>query len=371
MNNKKILAMLLAGGQGSRLGYLTKDVAKPAVSFGGKYRMIDFSLSNCANSGIDTVGVLTQYRPHLLYSYLGNGAAWDLDYSNGGLHILPPYYTEEGGNWYNGTADAIYSNLDFLDRFNPKLVIILSGDHLYKMDYRKFISFHERKNADVTISTITVPIEEACRFGILTTDSNYKLINFEEKPNDPKSNIASMGIYLFDYSVLKEALQKDHENINSNKDFGKNVIPSLLNSGHNLYAYVFQDYWQDCGTIESYYNSQMGLLKDVPDFDIFDKRFKIYSNTNISPPHHISKKGNAKQSLISNGAYIGGEVYNSVISNDAYIGDNATIKNSLVLPRAKVLDNSYINYSIVCEKAIVAKNSYIEGSIENIKLISS
>jgi glucose-1-phosphate adenylyltransferase len=371
MFNKRIVAMLLAGGQGSRLECLTKTIAKPAVSFGGKYRMIDFSLSNCINSGIDTVGVLTQYRPHVLHTYLGNGAAWDLDLNEGGLHILPPYYTEEGGNWYNGTADAIFRNLDFLERYNPKTVLILSGDHLYKMDYHKMIEFHDKNNSDATISVIRVPLEEAGRFGILNVDSSYRVTEFEEKPDNPKSELASMGIYLFKYSVLKEALLNDQQDYSSKNDFGKNILPNLLESGHNLYAYAFNGYWQDCGTIRSYFDAQMGLLKDVPDFDIFDKKYKIYSNTNISPPHHIGEKGNAKQSLIANGAYIGGSVFNSIISNDGYIGEGSIIENSLVLPGARILNNCRIEYSIVCENVTIKDNTQIRGSIDDIKVVSN
>ena len=313
MRKKELVAMLLAGGQGSRLGALTKRNAKPAVAFGGKYRIIDFPLSNCTNSGIDTVGVLTQYKPLILNSYLGNGSAWDLDDPEGGLHILPPYYTETGGKWYEGTADAIYRNLDFLERYDPEYVVILSGDQLYKMDYSDMLAFHKAKGADLTVSVIEVPWEDASRFGIMSVDDDMKITKFSEKPKNPDSNLASMGIYIFTWSVLKEALVKDHADPESEKDFGGNVIPKMLELGHPLYAYTFEGYWKDVGTIDSYYTTQMELMADDPEFDLFDTQLRIYSNSNLSAPHFVGRRGQVNHSFVCNGCTILGSVTNSIL----------------------------------------------------------
>ncbi len=369
MSNREVVAMLLAGGQGSRLYDLTEFIAKPAVSFGGKYRMIDFSLSNCTNSGIDTIGVLTQYKPMLLNSYLGNGAAWDLDTSDGGLHILPPYYTEKGGNWYKGTSDAVYRNINFIDKFDPKYVIILSGDHIYNMDYNKMLAFHKNSQADLTISVTKVPLEEAPRFGILSLDDNYRITGFQEKPKYPNSNYASMGIYIFNWPILNKALIDDQESKYSNYDFSKDIIPSLLEEKKRLFAYEFKGYWKDCGTIDSYYDSQMALLEDVPDFNIFNQEVKIYSNTSVTKPHHIDVNGSVKQSLVANISYIGGHVKHSVISNDSYIGENAVVEDSILLPGSRVLSNAIVKYAIIGENSIIQNNSHFIGTKENIKLI--
>ncbi|MBE6016583.1 MAG: glucose-1-phosphate adenylyltransferase [Lachnospiraceae bacterium] len=361
MRKKELVAMLLAGGQGSRLLALTKRNAKPAVAFGGKYRIIDFPLSNCTNSGIDTVGVLTQYKPLILNSYLGNGSAWDLDNPDGGLHILPPYYTETGGKWYEGTADAIYRNLDFLERYDPQYVVILSGDQLYKMDYSEMLAFHKEKNADLTVSVIEVPWEEASRFGIMTTDEDMKITKFSEKPKNPDSNLASMGIYIFTYSVLKKVLTKDHADPNSGKDFGGDVIPMMLKNGHPLYAYTFSGYWKDVGTIDSYYNTQMELMADDPEFDLFDSKLKIYSNSNLSAPQYIGRRGLVRSSFVCNGCVILGSVNHSILSSDVYVGDGATVEDSIILPGARIEANAHVRRAILGEESIVLENTILDG----------
>ncbi len=320
MRKKECVAMLLAGGQGSRLLALTKRNTKPAVAFGGKYRIIDFSLSNCVNSNIDTVGVLTQYKPLILNSYLGTGEAWDLDDSDGGVHVLPPYATEQGGEWYNGTADAIYHNIDFIDNYSPEYVVILSGDHLYKMDYNKMLEFHKERGADLTVSVIEVPWEDASRFGVMSVDKDMNITKFAEKPKEPDSNLASMGLYIFNWDVLRRALLEDHDDPDSEKDFGKNIIPKLLREGKKLCAYTFTGYWQDVGTIDSYYSSQMALLEENPEFDIFEDDMRIFSNSNISPPHYVGRNGEVERSLVCNGCIVLGKVVDSILSSDVYVG---------------------------------------------------
>ena len=366
--------MLLAGGQGSRLGALTKRNAKPAVAFGGKYRIIDFPLSNCTNSGIDTVGVLTQYKPLILNSYLGNGSAWDLDDPEGGLHILPPYYTETGGKWYEGTADAIYRNMDFLERYDPEYVVILSGDQLYKMDYSEMLDFHKAKGADLTVSVIEVPWEDASRFGIMSVDSDMKITKFTEKPKNPDSNLASMGIYIFTWSVLKEALTKDHADPDSEKDFGGNIIPKMLELGHPLYAYTFEGYWKDVGTIDSYYTTQMELMEEDPEFDLYDTRMKIYSNSNMAPPHYVGRRGQVNHSFVCNGCTILGSVSNSILSSDVYVGDGATVEDSIILPGVRIEANAHVKRAIVGEDSVIKEGASfngfeIEGSENNIAVI--
>ena len=288
MNSKKeCIAMLLAGGQGSRLGALTKHIAKPAVSFGGKYRMIDFTLSNCANSEIDTVGVLTQYRPYLLNNYIGNGSAWDLDVRDGGVAVLPPYATETGGKWYAGTADAIYQNIDYINMYKPEYVVILSGDHIYRMDYRLMLEFHKNNNADLTIAVMKVPISEASRFGIMSTDKDKRITKFAEKPKQPESDLASLGIYIFTTDILIKALNEDSKDASSEHDFGKNIIPKLLSENKRLFAYEFSDFWMDVGTIPAYWEASMDLLSTNPKFKLATKGFKIYSNETDEPPQYI------------------------------------------------------------------------------------
>ena len=353
MLTKECVAMLLAGGQGSRLGCLTRHIANPGISFGGKYRIIDFSLSNCVNSNIDTVGVLTQYKPFLLNSYIGIGSAWDLDNSNGGVHILPPFVGEQGGRWYKGTANAIYQNIDFINYYEPEYVLIISGDHIYKMDYSLMLQQHKDQKADVTISVIEVPWDEANRFGILKVNEDNRIIKFSEKPAKPDSNLASMGIYIFDWSVLRKALVEDEADTKSDNDFGKNIIPTLLAQGKKLCAYRFRDYWKDVGTIESYYNANMELLKDNPELNLFEANNRVFSNADILPPQYIGTHARVSNSLISNGCTILGEVFNSIISPGVFVGEGAKVEDSIVLPGAQVLKESWIRKSIIGEKAVI------------------
>lgn len=353
MAKEEFIAMLLAGGQGSRLGCLTRNIAKPAVSFGGKYRIIDFALSNCVNSNIDTVGVLTQYKPLLLNAYIGIGSAWDLDSQHGGLHILPPFVGEEGGKWYKGTANAIYQNIDFINEYDPEYVLIISGDHIYKMDYAAMLNFHKEKKADVTISVIEVPWEDASRFGIIEVDEDSLITNFAEKPAKPDSNLASMGIYIFNWKLLKTALIEDEAKNDSTNDFGKDVLPMLLEGQQKLYAYRFAGYWKDVGTIESYYEANMQLLREKPEFDLFDQNVRIFSNSDILPPQYIGKKASVKNCLISNGCTILGEVVNSIVAPGVFIGEGAKVENSILLPNAKIMNESWVR------KAIIGENTQI------------
>lgn len=359
MRKKSMIAMLLAGGQGSRLEGLTRHIAKPAVSFGGKYRIIDFSLSNCINSGIDTVGILTQYKPMLLNSYIGIGTAWDLDFSNGGVHILPPYMEEDGGNWYRGTGNAIYHNIDFINNYDPDYVLILSGDHIYKMDYSEMLNFHKEKNADLTVAAIEVPWEEASRFGIVTADNKNRIVKFSEKPKNPDSNLASMGIYIFNWSVLKEALILDEEDKNSSNDFGKDIIPMLFYQGKSIYAYKFDGYWKDVGTIESYYETNMDLLKENPELNLFDKRFRVFSNLDVLAPQYIGSNAKVSNSLVSNDCTILGEVHNSILAPGVFVGENTIVKDSILLPNAIISKGSVVNSSIIGEKYYVAPSSIV------------
>ncbi len=359
MMRKECVAMLLAGGQGSRLGALTKKIAKPAVAFGGKYRIIDFSLSNCTNSGIDTVGVLTQYKHLLLNSYIGTGSAWDLNSIGGGVHILPPYATEDGGTWYKGTADAIHQNLDFISNYNPEYVLIISGDHLYKMDYSKMIDDHKKNNADLTISVIEVPWDEASRFGILTCDDDLKIKKFSEKPKNPYSNLASMGIYIFSWDVLRKALIEDAKDETSENDFGKNIIPNLLAKNKRLFAYNFEGYWKDVGTIDSYYEANMELLEENPPCDIFSSDMPIFSNSNIYPPHYVGNTAKISNSLISNGAAIFGRVSHSILSSNVYVDEDAVVEDSILLPGAVVKSGATVVRSIVGENTVIENGAFL------------
>ena len=363
MQKKECIAMLLAGGQGSRLGDLTSNIAKPAVSFGGKYRIIDFSLSNCANSGIDTVGVLTQYRPLVLNRYIGTGAAWDMDSANGGVRVLPPYATQTGGEWYAGTADAIYHNIDYIDSYDPEYVLILSGDHIYKMDYQKMLAAHKANNAGLTVSVIEVPWEEASRFGIMTTDDQDRIVKFSEKPKEPDSNLASMGIYIFSWKVLRRALLEDHDDPASEKDFGKNIIPRLLSQGENLFAYRFSGYWKDVGTIDSYYEAQMEMMDENPPFNVYEKSMRIFSNSNIYPPHYVGENGRVYNSMICNGCVVTGEVNHSIMGSGAKAWDNTLVKDSIILPGAVISEGCTVIRAIVNEGVTVKPNSVI-GSEE-------
>ena len=353
MGRKEVVAMILAGGQGSRLGVLTKNIAKPAVPFGGKYRIIDFPLSNCSNSGIYTVGVLTQYKPLDLNNHIGIGDPWDLDRRDGGVSILPPYQEEKGGDWYKGTANAIYQNIEFVDRYDPEYVLILSGDHIYKMDYYKMLDFHKENNSDVTIAVIDVPIEEASRFGIMNTRADNSIYEFEEKPSIPKSTNASMGIYIFNWSVLKRYLREDEMDTKSANDFGKNIIPSMLNNGKKLMAYSFEGYWKDVGTIQSLWEANMDLLKLDNKLNLYDREWKIYSQNEVRPAHYIGENAKIINSLIVEGCIINGKIENSVLSQGVYVGKNTVIIDSVIMPNVKIGDNVRI------EKAIIGNNAII------------
>lgn len=371
MSGKQCIAMLLAGGQGSRLGALTKNIAKPAVSFAGKYRIIDFSLSNCVNSNIDTVGVLTQYKPLVLNHYIGTGEPWDLDASDGGVHILPPYATESGGRWYDGTADAIYRNIDFVDTYDPEHVLILSGDHLYKMDYADMLAEHIAHDADLTISVYDVPLEEASRFGIMSVNEEGRIFKFSEKPKHPDSTLASMGIYIFKWAVLKAALLKDHKVDDSEHDFGKNIIPTLMKEGKALYPYYFHGYWKDVGTIDSYYEAQMEMISEKIGTMMFREGSHIFSNSNLSPAHYIGRKAKVKGSMVSNGCMVEGSVTHSSLATGVFIGEGAKVKDSVLLPEVKIGKNCRITKAIVNEGVTVKDGSVIEDPDGKIIVVSA
>lgn len=366
MSKKECIAMLLAGGQGSRLGALTSKIAKPAVSFGGKYRIIDFTLSNCANSGIDTVGVLTQYRPYQLHAYLGSGSAWDLDEKGAGVSILPPYATQEGGAWYAGTADAVTQNLDYIKSHDPEYVLILSGDALYRMDYRAMLDSHIANGADLTIAVMPVPWEEASRFGILTADSDGRITRFDEKPEKPESNLASMGIYIFTADFLIKTLEDDAVNQRSSHDFGGDIIPGALADGKRLFVHEFHGFWRDVGTIASYHETSMDLLGQNPAFDLFDKTVPVMSNDLTRPPHYIGPDGRVDDCLISNGCRILGTVRHSIISTDAYVGERAVVEDSVLLPGAVVKSGAYVSRAILGENAVVEEGVKL-GSVDTTK----
>ncbi len=366
MSKKECIAMLLAGGQGSRLGALTSKIAKPAVSFGGKYRIIDFTLSNCANSGIDTVGVLTQYRPYRLHAYLGSGSSWDLDERGGGVSILPPYATQEGGAWYNGTADAVTQNLDYIKSHDPEYVLILSGDALYRMDYREMLDNHIKNGADLTIAVMPVPWEDASRFGILTTDDNDRITKFTEKPEKPDSNLASMGIYIFTADFLIQALEEDALDQRSSHDFGGDIIPKALADGKRLFVHKFHGYWKDVGTIASYHETSMGLLGQNPEFDIYDNSAPIMSNDTTRPPHYIGPNGRVDDCLVSNGCEVFGTARHSILSTDAVIEERAVVEDSVLLPGAVVKSGAHVVRAILGENAIVEEGVKL-GSVDTQK----
>lgn len=356
---QEVVAMLLAGGQGSRLGVLTKNLAKPAVPFGGKYRIIDFPLSNCVNSGIETVGVLTQYQPLELNEYIGSGQPWDLDSMWAGVHVLPPYQKSRGSDWYKGTANAIYQNIRFVDRYNPDYVMVLSGDHIYKMDYSKMISYHKEQDADCTIAVYEVPMEEASRFGILNTNEDGSIYEFDEKPKVPKSNQASMGIYVFTWEKLRKYLIADEEMPKSSHDFGKNVLPAMLEAGEKLYAYRFSGYWKDVGTIDSLWESNMDWLDPKISKDLLDTDRKIYCRNPIMPPHYISAGAHVQNSMIAEGCNIYGTLDFSVLSYGVYIAPGAVVKDSIVMPGAVIEEGAKVQYAIIGEEAVVGKNAVI------------
>ena len=357
MIKKEMIAMLLAGGQGSRLGVLTDRVAKPAVAFGGKYRIIDFPLSNCINSGIDTVGVLTQYQPLILNTHIGIGIPWDLDKNEGGVTILSPYERSSGSDWYSGTANAIYQNMRFMEQYNPDYVAILSGDHIYKMDYQLMLDFHKANKADITVACRQVPWEEASRFGIMNADEYGKIIEFEEKPENPKSNLASMGIYIFSFDTLKKALEelKDTPML----DFGKHIIPYCLEDGADLYAYEFNGYWKDVGTLTSYWETNMELLDIVPEFNLYEEYWKIYTNSEITRPQYLSPSSKVEKSIISEGAEIHGEVYNSVIGVGTYIGKNTVIRDSIIMSKVVIGEDCVVEKAIISDETKIGSGTVI------------
>ncbi|MDD3192145.1 MAG: glucose-1-phosphate adenylyltransferase [Bacilli bacterium] len=371
-NKKECVAMLLAGGQGSRLYALTNKIAKPAVPFGAKYRIIDFPLSNCINSNIDTVGVLTQYEPLLLNRYIGNGQPWDLDRNFGGVHILPPYQAKKKNEWYKGTANAIYQNIDFIKRYHPEVVLILSGDHIYKMDYSDMIRFHQEKKADITIAVLEVPLAEANRFGIMDTNQDGRIVDFEEKPSKPKSNKASMGIYVFNTEVLFQYLTADEMDPQSQNDFGKNIIPKMLADQKGLYAYRFQGYWKDVGTISSLLEANMDLLGENPAFDLGDPNWKIYSRNDAYPPQFVCCEGVIHNSLITDGCFIEGTVINSVLSNNVHVKKGAVIKDSVIFSDTEIGEEARINRSIIDEEVRIGTKAQIgEEQSNKIAVIAS
>ena len=356
---KECVAMLLAGGQGSRLYALTHDMAKPAVPYGGKYRIIDFPLSNCVNSGIDTVGVLTQYQPLALHDYIGNGQPWDLDKLNGGAHCLPPYQTALGAEWYKGTANAIYQNIPFIDRYDPDYVVMLSGDHIYKMDYNKMLQFHKEKGAVATIAVQDVPLEEASRFGIMITDDDSNIIDFEEKPKNPRSTFASMGIYIFSWKQLRQYLIDNENNPDEDKDFGKAIIPNMLKANEKMVAYMFEGYWKDVGTLDSLWEANMDLLNPNIPIDLYDPDWKMYSKNPIMPPQYIGPNAVIENSMVTDGCVVDGTVDFSVIYEGVTIEKGATVTDSIIMPGSVIKSGAVVEYAIVGENCVVCENAQI------------
>ena len=359
ISKKEWIAMLLAGGQGSRLYALTRNLAKPAVPYGGKYRIIDFPLSNCVNSGIDTVGVLTQYQPLLLNEYIGNGQPWDLDRVHGGVYVLPPYQKSSNSDWYKGTANAIYQNINFMDRYQPEYVVILSGDHIYKMDYSEMLAYHKEKNADCTIAVMEVPMEEASRFGIMATEADGKVYEFQEKPKQPKSNLASMGIYIFSYDKLRKYLVEDEADENSENDFGKNIIPNMLNDGQRLFAWSFDGYWKDVGTIDSLWEANMDLLNPNVPLDLYDESWKIYARNPVMPPQFVGSEAIVNNSMISEGCEVYGDAHFSVLFPGVIVEEGAKIHNSIIMPGTVVKKGAVIEYAIIAEDAVIGENAKV------------
>ena len=354
MIKKEMIAMLLAGGQGSRLGVLTAKVAKPAVAFGGKYRIIDFPLSNCINSGIDTVGVLTQYQPLRLNSHIGIGIPWDLDRNVGGVTVLPPYEKSTSSEWYTGTANAIYQNLEYMEQYHPEYVLILSGDHIYKMDYKIMLDYHKANNADITIAAMPVPIEEASRFGIVVTDEDNRITEFEEKPAEPKSNLASMGIYIFKWSVLKEALIKLKDQ--NECDFGKHVIPYCFNNNKRIFAYEYNSYWKDVGTLSSYWEANMELIDIIPVVNLYEEFWKIYTRTDTIPPQYVADNTFIEKSIVGDGTEVYGRIYNSVIGSGVTIEEGAVVRDSIIMNNSVIGKNTIVNKSIIAEEVVIGDN---------------
>ena len=371
MIKKEMIAMLLAGGQGSRLGVLTSKVAKPAVAFGGKYRIIDFPLSNCINSGIDTVGVLTQYQPLRLNTHIGIGIPWDLDRNVGGVTVLPPYEKSNSSEWYTGTANAIYQNIDYIDMYNPDYVLILSGDHIYKMDYEVMLEFHKANNADLTIAAMPVPMEEASRFGIVITDENNRITEFEEKPANPRSNLASMGIYIFNWKLLRKMLVADMKNEESNHDFGKDIIPALLNDDKKLFAYKFKGYWKDVGTIDSLWEANMDLLDKKNGLDLDDRTWTIYTEDVPTLPQYISADADVKRAFITQGCIVEGEVRNSVLFTGAKVGPGAKVIDSVLMPGAVVEEGAVVTRALVADQVKIGSQAVVgSADSEHIELVA-
>ena len=359
MYENKVVAMLLAGGQGSRLKALTRKVAKPAVLFGGKYRIIDFALSNATNSGINDIGILTQYKPYLLNTHIGIGSAWDYDRNYGGLRVLPPFTSEDGGRWYTGTANAIFENIDYLDELDPEYVLILSGDHIYKMDYRILLKAHKEKNADVTLAVMEVPWDEASRFGIVNVDKDNRIVEFDEKPENPKNNMASMGIYIFNWKELRKYLIQDNEDKASENDFGKNVLPLMLNEGKKMYAWSFDGYWKDVGTVRSYWEANMDLLDPNNRLNIYDTSWRIYTKSKNLPPHYLGRGSVVKNSLINEGCLVKGEVTNSILFSGVEIENGARVNNSVILSNCIIKAGAQINNAVIVEDVIIQEGEKI------------
>lgn len=368
MAKKDMVALILAGGQGNRLGELTKNVAKPAVSFGGKYKIIDFALSNCSNSGIDTVGVLTQYRPLDLNAHIGIGAPWDLDMRHGGVSILPPYMQKDVVTWYKGTANAVYQNLEYLDRYDPDHVLILSGDHIYKMDYSKMLKAHKKSGADATIAVINVGYEEAKRFGIMNADETGRIVEFEEKPANPKSTLASMGVYIFDYQTLKKFLIEDEAKPDSSHDFGKNIIPAMLGASKKLCTYRYDGYWRDIGTIQSIWDTNMDVIRPNSGLDLFNDKWKIYTSSTYSPPQFIGSTAKIENSMIAEGCIIKGHVKNSIIFTGAVVEEGAVIEDSLIMLDCVIKSGTHIKKSIICNRSVVKEGISI-GNGQDIMIV--
>ena len=363
---KKCVAMLLAGGQGSRLYALTQKVAKPAIPYGGKNRFIDFPLSNCINSGIDTVGVLTQYQPMVLNEYIGNGQPWDLDKMHGGVHVLPPYQTAAGASWYEGTANAIYQNMAFIERYDPEYVIVLSGDHIYKMDYSKMLDYHIANNADSTIAVIDVPRSEASRFGIMTCDEEGRIVDFTEKPKEPKSTLASMGIYVFSWEKLRKYLIENENANTGSKDFGKDIIPAMLANDERLFAYEFEGYWKDVGTLDSLWEANMDLLSPSVPLNLYDPNWKVYSRHNNMPPQYIGKNAHVENSMITEGSVVDGTVDFSILSSGVTIEEGASVKYSIVMPGTTIKKNAVVEYAIIGENCVVESDAMIGMNPESV-----
>ncbi len=371
MKKTECVAMLLAGGQGSRLGVLTQKIAKPAVPYGGKYRIIDFPLSNCINSGIETVGVLTQYQPLELNDYIGSGKPWDLDRLSGGVHVLPPYQKIEGADWYKGTANAIYQNIPFIERYNPEYVLILSGDHIYKMDYSEMLKKHKESGADCTIAVLEVSLEEASRFGIMNTNPDGTIYEFEEKPANPKSNLASMGIYIFNWQVLRKYLEQDEKDPASSNDFGKNIIPTMLSAGEKLIAYPFSDYWKDVGTIDSLWEANLDLLNPKVELDLSDPNWRIYSRTPSAAPQYIADTAEVQNSLITEGCTVCGKVDFSILFDNVTIEAGAEVRDSLIMPGAVIRSGASVQYAIIAENAVIESGAKVGERPENVSDLES